>query len=107
MHSVFFRSTKLVKAIKLEEQETVTANWYMNKCLPENFPVMNIRLYLDNTSSHKARLRVNFLKQKHFKVIEYSLYSLILLCMTLGYSLILIKIYVVVVFIPKMRHIRL
>jgi hypothetical protein len=31
MYAVFFRSTGLVKAIKLEDQRTVTANWYTTK----------------------------------------------------------------------------
>ncbi|GFW76682.1 uncharacterized protein TNCV_4943991 [Trichonephila clavipes] len=35
MYAVFFRSTGLVKGIKLEGQKTVTANWYITKCLPE------------------------------------------------------------------------
>ncbi|GFW10217.1 uncharacterized protein TNCV_1849341 [Trichonephila clavipes] len=35
MYAVFFRSTGLIKAMKLEGQKTVTANWYTTKCLPE------------------------------------------------------------------------
>ncbi|GFW12329.1 uncharacterized protein TNCV_815841 [Trichonephila clavipes] len=35
MYAVFFRSTGLVKGIKLKGQKTVTANWYTTKCLPE------------------------------------------------------------------------
>ncbi|GFW67092.1 uncharacterized protein TNCV_4031111 [Trichonephila clavipes] len=37
MYAVFFRSTGFIKAIKLEGQKTVTANWYTTKCLPEIF----------------------------------------------------------------------
>ncbi|GFY17809.1 hypothetical protein TNCV_1075441 [Trichonephila clavipes] len=34
-HDMKAKSTGLVKAIKLEGQKTVTANWYTTKCLPE------------------------------------------------------------------------
>ncbi|GFU33500.1 uncharacterized protein TNCV_1797521 [Trichonephila clavipes] len=35
MNTVSFRSTGLVKAIKLEGQKRVTVNWYTTKCLQE------------------------------------------------------------------------
>ncbi|GFW17819.1 uncharacterized protein TNCV_1134191 [Trichonephila clavipes] len=65
-----------VKAIKLEGQETVTANWYIIKCLPEILLEVNVRelmLHHDNASSHTAELTVEFLKQ--IKVIEHLPYS--------------------------------
>lgn len=43
MYAVFFRSTGLAKAINLEGQKTITANWYATKCFPEFFHDMNIR----------------------------------------------------------------
>ncbi|GFU76314.1 histone-lysine N-methyltransferase SETMAR [Trichonephila clavipes] len=57
MYAIFFRSTGLIKAIKLEEQKTVTA-----KC----------------ASSHTAGLTSEFLKQKQIKVIEHAPYSPVL-----------------------------
>ncbi|GFU83523.1 hypothetical protein TNCV_288731 [Trichonephila clavipes] len=35
MNAVFFRTTGLVKTVKLEGQKKVTANWCTNECLPE------------------------------------------------------------------------
>ncbi|GFW29780.1 histone-lysine N-methyltransferase SETMAR [Trichonephila clavipes] len=78
MHAVFFRSTGFVKAIKLEGQKTVTANWCTTKCLPEVLQEVNVRgllLHQDNTSFHTAGLTVEFLNQKQIKVIEYPPHS--------------------------------
>ncbi|GFU88188.1 uncharacterized protein TNCV_845811 [Trichonephila clavipes] len=58
MYAVFLRSTRLVKAIKLEGQKTVTANWYTTKCLPEILQEVNARelmLHHGNASFHTAR----------------------------------------------------
>ena len=68
----------LVKAIKLEGQETVTANWCTTKCFPEICQEVHVRklmLHNDNSSSHSARLTVEFLKQKQIKVREHPPYS--------------------------------
>ena len=78
MYAVFFRSTGLVKAIKLEGQKTVTANWYTTQCLPQILQEVNVRglmLHHDNASSHSARLTLEFLEQKQIKVIEHPPYS--------------------------------
>ncbi|GFT09616.1 histone-lysine N-methyltransferase SETMAR [Trichonephila clavipes] len=78
MYAVFFRSLRSVKAIKLEEQKTETANWYTTKCLPEIVQEVNVRgllLQRDNASSHAAKSTVQFLKQKQIKVMEYPPYS--------------------------------
>lgn len=78
MYAVFFRSTGLVKAIKLEEQRTVTANWYINKCLPEVLGSLDIRgllLHHDNASSHTARATVDYLRENNVRVIEHPPYS--------------------------------
>ncbi|PRD28167.1 UNVERIFIED_CONTAM: hypothetical protein NCL1_33230 [Trichonephila clavipes] len=81
MYAVFLRSTGLVKAIKLEGQKTVTANWYATKCLPEILQEVNVRglmLHHGNASSNAAGLTqgqtVEFLKQKPIKVIEHPPY---------------------------------
>ncbi|GFX65118.1 histone-lysine N-methyltransferase SETMAR [Trichonephila clavipes] len=79
MYAVFFRSKGLVKAIKLEGQKTVTANWYTTKCLPkilQEINIMGLMLHYDNASSHTAGLIVGFLKQKQIKGIEHPPYSL-------------------------------
>lgn len=66
----FSLSTELVKVIKLEEQKTVTTNWYTTKCLPEIFKeVIWGMLHDDSASSHVARLAVKFLEEKQVKVI--------------------------------------
>lgn len=78
MYAVFFRSTGLVKAIKLDGQKTVTAKWYTEKCLPEVFnrvPDRGIMLHHDNASSHTAALTLQFLAEKNIKVIEHPPYS--------------------------------
>ncbi|GFX15416.1 hypothetical protein TNCV_3303451 [Trichonephila clavipes] len=41
MHAIFFRSTGLIKVIKLEGQKTVAENWYTSKCLPEILQEVN------------------------------------------------------------------
>lgn len=78
MYAVFFRSTGLVKAIKLEEQKTVTAKWYTTVCLPQVFNSVNIRglmLHHDNASSHTAHDTLEFLKRWKVKVVKHPPYS--------------------------------
>ncbi|PRD30148.1 UNVERIFIED_CONTAM: hypothetical protein NCL1_27295 [Trichonephila clavipes] len=73
MYPVFFRSSELVKTIKLERQKTVTANWCTTKCLTEILQECNVRglmLQHDSASSYTARLRVVFLKQKQLRMIK-------------------------------------
>ncbi|GFS84217.1 uncharacterized protein TNCV_2365591 [Trichonephila clavipes] len=59
------KSTRLIKAINLEEQKPVTANWYTTKCLPEIPQEVNIRrlmLHHDSSFSNTAGLTAEFLK---------------------------------------------
>ncbi|PRD24389.1 UNVERIFIED_CONTAM: hypothetical protein NCL1_43918 [Trichonephila clavipes] len=65
---------ELVKAIKLEGQKAVTANWYTTKVL-QKFSKNQSMLHHDNASSHTAGLTVEFLKQKQVKVVEYPPHS--------------------------------
>ncbi|GFW64690.1 histone-lysine N-methyltransferase SETMAR [Trichonephila clavipes] len=77
MYAIFFRSTGLVKAIKLEEQKTITANWFTTKYLREILQEINARRLMfvhDNASSQTAELTDEFLKQKQIKVIEHPPY---------------------------------
>ena len=79
IYAFFFRSTGLVKTIKLEGQKTVIANSYTTKCLPEILQEVNVRGLMhhhENASFHSARLTVEFLKQKQIKVIEHPSYFL-------------------------------
>lgn len=78
MYAIFFRSTGLVKAIKLEDQRTVTVNWYVNTCLPEVLQTAKIRgaiLHHDNASSHTAQQTIDFLRQRNVQVLEHPPYS--------------------------------
>ncbi|GFV15540.1 histone-lysine N-methyltransferase SETMAR [Trichonephila clavipes] len=80
MYVVFFRSTGLVKDIKLG-QKIVNVNWYTTKCLPEVLQEVNVKglmLNHDDASSHTSGLAVEFLKQILIKVIEHPPYSLVL-----------------------------
>ena len=78
MHVVSFRSTRLVKAIKLEEQKIVAANWYATKSLPKVLQEVNVRGLMLPHDFPFARITVEFLKQKHIKVIKHLPYSPVL-----------------------------
>ncbi|GFS67193.1 histone-lysine N-methyltransferase SETMAR [Trichonephila clavipes] len=78
MYAVLFRSTGLVKAIKLEGHKTVTANLYTTKCHVEILQEVNVRglmLHHDNASFLTVGLSVEFLKQKQIKLIQNPPYS--------------------------------
>jgi histone-lysine N-methyltransferase SETMAR len=81
MYAVFFRSTGIVKVVKLDKGEKVTADWYTNKCLPqvfnairENRPKSGIKriiLHHDNARPHKAKLTEEFLYQNAVQVMPH------------------------------------
>lgn len=78
LYAVFFRSTGLVQAVKLEGQRSVTALWYTTQCLPKVFEgVENSGLILlhDNASSHTANLTSQHLAQKKIRVLRHPPYS--------------------------------
>ncbi len=78
LYAVFFGTSGLVKAIKLEGQKSVTANWYTTKCLPEVFENTSRRglmLLHDNTSSHTANLTRQYLGEKKVKTVPHPPYS--------------------------------
>jgi len=85
MYDVFFRSTGLVKTIKLEGQKTITATWYRDVCLPQVFeavtnerPATGIRgiiLHHDNARPHSASITKEFLDQNRVKVLSQPPYS--------------------------------
>ncbi|GFW10856.1 histone-lysine N-methyltransferase SETMAR [Trichonephila clavipes] len=69
LYTDLFRNTGLIKAIKLEGQKIVTANWDTTKCLPE-ISVTGLMRHYDSASSHTAGLTAEFIKQTQIKVIE-------------------------------------
>lgn len=78
LYAVFFRSTGLVKAVKLEGQRTVTAKWYTTHCLPkvlEGLSVSGLMLHHDNASSHTSSLTTQFLADNNIKIIPHPPYS--------------------------------
>jgi hypothetical protein len=78
LYAVFFRSTGLVKAVKLEGQKSVTAKWYTEVCFPEVLSDLNVRglmLHHDNASSHTASLTQKFLDDNRVKTVPHSPYS--------------------------------
>ena len=67
LFAAFFRRSGLVKAVKLEGQKTVTANWYTNVCLPKIFDEVSIKgtiFHHDKAPSHTALIKKQFLKEK-------------------------------------------
>ena len=78
LFAVFFRSNCLVKAVKLEGQKTVTANWYITVCLPKIFDELSIKgtiFHHDNAPSDTALATKQFLKEKKVKLMEHPPYS--------------------------------
>ncbi|GBP49165.1 hypothetical protein EVAR_80833_1 [Eumeta japonica] len=68
LHARKVRSTGMVKAIKLKEQDTVTAAWYTQHCLPEVLQTLRIRslmLHHDNAFSRTAEHTVSFFFKKN------------------------------------------
>jgi histone-lysine N-methyltransferase SETMAR len=84
-YAVFFRSTGLVKAIKLEGQKTITAKWYTDVCLPRVFEqVQNERsntglrdmiIHHDNARTHTARIASEYLEEKKIQTLPHPPYS--------------------------------
>jgi histone-lysine N-methyltransferase SETMAR len=78
LYAVFFKSTGLIQAVKLEGQKSVTALWYTTQCLPkvfENSPKTGILLLHDNASSHTASLTTQYLAKNNIKIIPHPPYS--------------------------------
>lgn len=78
LYAVFFRSTGLVKAVRLDTQKTVTANWYTTVCLPKVFSDIGVRypiLHHDNASSHTADLTRQYLVENKINIMEHPPYS--------------------------------
>ena len=82
MIASFFGVTGHVTTVALEDQKTVTANWYTTICLPkviEEIRKHNMRrriiLHHDNASSHTATQTVNYLKHQNIELMSHCPYS--------------------------------
>lgn len=85
MYAIFFRSTGIVKVVKLEKGEKVTADWYVNKCLTQVFGsiceyrpksgLKRIILHHDNARPHKAAITEKFLSDNDVEVLPHPPYS--------------------------------
>ncbi|GFU51829.1 uncharacterized protein TNCV_3733441 [Trichonephila clavipes] len=53
MYAIFYRSMGLIKAIKLEGEKTITANWYNTKCLPEILQEVTVRNFQKHAYGHQ------------------------------------------------------
>lgn len=71
-----------VATIPLEEQRTVTADWYITVCLPEVLaelrqgnPRRRVILHHDNASSHTAHKTTKFLNDENVELMSHPPYS--------------------------------
>lgn len=71
-----------VATIPLQEQRTVTADWYTKVCLPEMMaelrrsnPTRRVILHHDNASSHTARKTKDFLDQENVELMTHPPHS--------------------------------
>lgn len=69
MVASFFGKSGHYSTVSLEDQRTVTADWYIKTCLPrvlekvrEKRPRSNVLLHHDNASSHSAKVTEAYLK---------------------------------------------
>ena len=85
MVATFFSKSGHVATIPLEEQRTVTANWYTTVCLPKVFEKLRERrprtglrgilLHHDNASAHTANATIQFLESTEVKLMTHPPYS--------------------------------
>lgn len=82
MVASFFGRTGHYATIALEDQKTVTAEWYTNNCLPlvlekvrEKRPRSRILLHHDNASSHTARRTIDYLVTSNVELLGHPPYS--------------------------------
>lgn len=82
MVATFVSKAGHVATIPLQDQRTVTADWYISICLPEVIaefrktnPQRRMILHHDNASSHTARKTIEFLKQENIELLDHPPYS--------------------------------
>lgn len=81
----FFSASGHVASITLDDQKTVTAKWYTEKCLPQVFNALKkkrpksglkgLLLHHDNASPHTAALTQKFLKNTKIQEMSHPAYS--------------------------------
>ena len=85
MFAIFFDSRGLVAMVKVEGQATVTARWYVEKCLPEVIDSVTRRaprtrmrgrkLHHDNAPAHTAAATRDFLTEQGISTLSHPPYS--------------------------------
>ncbi|MEE4247654.1 MAG: transposase [Kangiellaceae bacterium] len=83
--AIFFDSHGVVAMVKLQDQATVTARWYVEECLPvvissvtERAPRTGMRgrrLHHDNAPAHTAAVTRQFLDQNGIRTLPHPPYS--------------------------------
>ncbi|KAI6650133.1 hypothetical protein LOD99_6215 [Oopsacas minuta] len=81
----FISKTGYAATIPLVEQNTVTASWYLNICMPqviEKWSILHPKAYPtslqwhhNNASAHKAALTMDFFAENGIKLIPHPAYS--------------------------------
>ena len=82
MVASFICKTGPVITIPLEERRTVTADWYVNQCLPQMLhaartrrPKSVITLHHDNAPAHTAAVTREFLARERVQLMSHPPYS--------------------------------
>ena len=85
MIACFFEKFGHVATIPLEDRKTVTADWYINHCLPKVFQawrkrrprtgVRGLLLHHDNASAHTAAVTLDFLAASNIQLVTHLPYS--------------------------------
>lgn len=82
MVASFFGKSGHYTTVSLENQRTVTAEWYINTCLPSVFdkirdkrPRSKIVLHHDNASAHSAKATDAYLKAENVELMTHPPYS--------------------------------
>ena len=74
----FFAKFGHVATMRLEDRKTVTADWYVNQCLPKIFQAWCFRgllLHHDNASAHTAAVTLDFLAACDAQLVTHPPYS--------------------------------
>ncbi|CAH1964710.1 unnamed protein product [Acanthoscelides obtectus] len=82
MVATFVSKAGHIATIPLNEQRTVTADWYTTICLPKVItelrkinPERRITLHQDNASSHTTQKTGQYLKEENVELLDHPLYS--------------------------------
>ena len=84
MIACFFAKFGHVVTIPLEDRKTVTADWYVNHCLPTIFQawckrrpltgVLGLPLHHDNASAHTAAVTLDYLAARDVQLVTHPPY---------------------------------